>query len=67
MPNDQMKQSPNLNVAIEKYQEKEYQIKQAGSFKGKHCTEYVELAKQLKREKKHGKAIELHIILITGS
>lgn len=62
-----MKQNPDLNGAIEKHQEKEHQIKQAGSFKDKHCTDYVKLAKQLKREKKHGKAIELHITIITGS
>jgi len=57
----------SLNEVIETYEQKERQVKQAGSVDGKHYTEYVELVKQLKREERHDEAIKLLLQLVTGT
>jgi hypothetical protein len=43
---------------------KERKIKNAGTFNGKHYTEYIEYLRQLKREKKHDEAIRLLLELV---
>lgn len=42
----------------------EREIRNAGSFNGKHYTEYIEYLKQLKREQKHDEAIKLLLELV---
>jgi hypothetical protein len=42
----------------------ERQIRNAGSFNGKHYTEYIEYIKQLKHERKHDEAIKLLLEII---
>jgi len=49
---------------IDKFVEEEREKKQAGSINGKHYTEYVDLVRELKREKKHQEAIDLLLKLI---
>lgn len=56
-----------LHGVVDKYREGERQIKQAGSFEGRHYTEYIGLAKELKREKKYDEAIRLLHELTTAS
>ena len=50
--------------SIKKFVEEKRAKKQAGTVNGKHYTEYVEQAKQLKREGKHQETIELLLKLI---
>lgn len=49
---------------IDKFVEEEREKKQAGSVDGKYYTEYVDLVRELKREKKHQEAIDLLLKLI---
>ncbi|MBW2090339.1 MAG: hypothetical protein JRI37_15425 [Deltaproteobacteria bacterium] len=49
---------------VEKFVEKERKKKQAGSISGKYYTEYIDLVRKLKREKKHREAIDLLLRLI---
>lgn len=43
---------------------KEREIRNAGSFKGKHYTQYIEHIKQLKRKRNHDEAIKLLLELV---
>lgn len=52
------------NEFVEKFVEEERKKKQAGSINGKYYTEYVDLVRELKREKKHQEAIDLLLRLI---
>lgn len=49
---------------VEKFVEKERKKKKAGSINGKYYTEYIDLVRKLKREKKHQEAIDLLLRLI---
>lgn len=59
-------ESSSIEKIIEKYAEEDKKIKDAGSIDGRHYTEYVEEIKLLKREKRHGEAIELLHKLISA-
>jgi tetratricopeptide (TPR) repeat protein len=49
---------------VDKFVEEERKKKQAGSINGKYYTEYIDLVRELKREKKHQEAIDLLLRLI---
>ena len=51
---------------IEAYEHAEREIRNAGSFNGKHYTEYIECVKQLKRERKHEEAIKLLLEIVSA-
>ncbi|RJR41467.1 MAG: hypothetical protein C4567_09155 [Deltaproteobacteria bacterium] len=49
---------------IKAYEREEREIRNAGSFNGKHYTEYIEYIKHLKRERKHDEAIKLLLEIV---
>ena len=56
----------NADVFIRAYNYEEQEIRNAGSYKGKHYTEYIEYIKQLKRKRKHEKAINLLLEIVNA-
>jgi hypothetical protein len=51
---------------IKAYGYEEQEIRNAGSFNGKHYTEYIEYVKQLKRQQKYDEAIKLLLEIISA-
>ncbi|MCF7889750.1 hypothetical protein K9M78_00860 [Candidatus Bipolaricaulota bacterium] len=56
---DQTGSSTGEKIDVEEYKKRRERAEKAGSYKGKHFTQYVEEVKQLKREEKYDEAEKL--------